>query len=43
MIRKATEKDSKQLAVLMGELGYHPKEMEQRFSKINANDFYTLR
>jgi GNAT superfamily N-acetyltransferase len=42
MIRTATEEDIKDLASLMGELGYPttPKEMELRFNKINSNPLY---
>lgn len=42
LIRTATEEDVKDLASLMGELGYPTttKEMEQRFTKINSNPLY---
>ena len=42
MLRNATAEDVTDLALLMGELGYPTmeKEMEQRFTKINANPLY---
>lgn len=42
LIRTATEEDVVDLAILMEELGYPstPKEMEQRFNKINSNPLY---
>lgn len=42
MIRKATESDIRQMAQLMGELGYPTttEEMKKRFTKINSSNLY---